>query len=186
MLPDQPEILRVLHGHAGWNRLHRSLTGERTEIGALARDGMFQDASLHGNFGRRHVPIGGGCRNKHGAGGGTGPTQLLPGIGNSSTTAGALDLTKQQIVVAGGIRWRGFGAHLRPIRIELFGNDGGKPRIGTLPHLDMLDDDRHRVVGSETHEGIGGQHVLCLCGCAGTAGPMKADRQSRRRGGRTL
>ena len=36
----------------------------------------------------------------------------------------------------------GFDADLRPIGVQLFGDDGGKAGIGALPHFKMLGDHR--------------------------------------------
>jgi hypothetical protein len=97
-----------------------------------------------------------------------------------------LDLTECQIVVAARISRRGLGAHLRPIRIQLLGHDGGEPRIGTLAHLEMLDDDRHRIVRRDAHEGVGREHAVCRIGDAGAESPTKADGQSGGGGRGTL
>jgi hypothetical protein len=50
---------------------------------------------------------------------------------------------------------REFGAHLPPIRIELFGDERRKPGRDPLPLVEVLDDHRDGVVGRDPYERIG-------------------------------
>ncbi len=147
---------------------------------------MLHYAALDRDLGCGHIPFRGRRGDQHGARGGAGLAQLVPGIRHGGAAAGALDLAEQEIVVAAGRR--GFGAHLRPIGVELLGDDGGEPGIGALPHLDMLDHDRHAVVGRDAHEGVGREHAVGRRsgGDARHAGPVEADGQAGGGGGRAL
>jgi hypothetical protein len=46
------------------------------------------------------------------------------------------------------------GAHLRPVGIEFFGDEGGKAGERPLPEFDVLGQDGDGVVGADTDEGI--------------------------------
>jgi hypothetical protein len=50
-----------------------------------------------------------------------------------------------------------FGAHFRPVRIHLLGDEGGETRERPLAELDMFDQHRHRIVAAHAHERIGSE-----------------------------
>ena len=66
--------------------------------------------------------------------------------------------------------------NLRPIGVELFGDDGGKAGIGALPHFKMLGDHRDAVVRRNAQEGVRRKVLGSVSQRAAQwAGPVKAD-----------
>jgi hypothetical protein len=66
----------------------------------------------------------------------------------------ALHRTEREVRVLLVIGRRRFDADLRPVRIELVGQNRRDPRIGALPELDVLADDGDVVVGRDPQKGI--------------------------------
>ena len=50
---------------------------------------------------------------------------------------------------------RRLDAHLRPVGVELVGENGGDAGVRPLPELDVLGDHRDGVVGRDADEGVG-------------------------------
>ena len=46
------------------------------------------------------------------------------------------------------------GAHLAPVGVQFLGDQRGEAGEGSLAHLDVLAQDRHRVVGADLDEGV--------------------------------
>ena len=128
--------------------------GQLAEGGAPAGGRMRDDARVHRDLRRRHLPTLRGRGHQHGARGGAGPTQLLPGIGDRAAAAGALRRPEGQIVVARGVGRGGLDADLRPVGVQLLGEQGRETRVGALAELDVLGDDRDGVVRRDPHEGV--------------------------------
>ena len=87
-----------------------------------------------------------------------------------------------------GVGRRGFDADLRPIGVELFGDDGGKAGVGALAHLEMLGDHRDAVVRRDAQEGVR-RKVAWKCQPArgvNGPGPVKADGETGGGRGRRL
>jgi hypothetical protein len=94
-----------------------------------------------------------------------------------------LDRAESEIGIFAGVGRRGFDADLRPIGVELFGDDGGKAGIGALPHFKMLGDHRDAVVRRNAQEGVRRKVFGSVSQRAAQwAGPVKAD--SKPGGGR--
>ncbi len=49
---------------------------------------------------------------------------------------------------------RGLEADLRPVRVQLLGDEHRHAGVRTLAHLGVVDDDRDGVVGPDAHEGV--------------------------------
>ena len=61
-----------------------------------------------------------------------------------AAAAGALHGAPEEVVVAGGVGGRGLDPDLRPVGVQLFGDDGGEPGVAALAHLQVLADARSR------------------------------------------
>ena len=77
---------------------------------------------------------------------------------------------------------RRFDLDLRPVGIELVGEDGGDARVRPLPELDVLADHRDGVVGRDAQEGVGNE--LAAPAAAASARPrqrqVEADDEAER------
>jgi hypothetical protein len=90
--------------------------------------------------------------------------------------AGSLDRAECKVGIFARVGRRRFDANLRPIGIELFGDDGGKAGIGALPHFKMLGDHRDAVVRRNAQEGVRRKVFGSVSQRAAQwAGPVKAD-----------
>src|SRR4029078_2201568 len=76
--------------------------------------------------------------------------------------AGALRFAPREIVVALGVGGRAFGTYLRPVGIELLGDERWQARVGALAHLQVLDDHRDGVVRVDADEGVRHEARLLL------------------------
>ena len=153
-LADIGEVRRVLERgvlrHVELGRLFRELP-ERPRAAGLVR----QHALSDGDFGGGHAPRRGRRGDEHGARDRARLPVLHEGIGDRGRAAGALHLAEQEIVVFRGVGRRELGPHLPPIRVQFFGDEGRQARGDPLPLVEMLDQDRDRVVGRDAHERIG-------------------------------
>ena len=138
---------------------------------------MRDDAAVHDDLGRGDAPLLRGGLDQHRARRRPGATKLLPGIGQARAAARRLHRTELQIVVARGVRRRGLDLHLRPVRVELLGQDDREARVASLAHLEMLADDRHRVVRRDPHERVRREHLVGREGAA----PVEAESDEQRR-----
>ena len=154
-LADIDEVLRILERHVGRHDLRRGGRRELAKLRALLRLAMLDQALGYRDFARRHAPALGRRADEHRARGGAGLTELLVGIRERGAAARALRFAPEEVVVALRVRGRAFDAHLRPVRIQLFGNQRRQPGVRALAHLEVLDDDGDRVVRADAHERIG-------------------------------
>ena len=99
-------------------------------------------------------------RDQHGARGGAGPAELLPGVGDGRAAAGALHGAPGQVVVARDVDGRRLDADLRPVGVELLGQDGGQSGMRALSDLEVLGDDGDGIVRRDPHEGVGREHSV--------------------------
>ncbi len=150
---DQREILGVLQLDVVGHRLLGGGLRELAEGGPLA--GLVgEHALLHLDLVGRHLPGVDGGLHEHGAGGGAGLAQLVPAVVHGGRAAGSLH-AEGEIGVELGVGRRELETHLRPVGVELLGDDGGEPGGVALPHVEVLDDHRHGIVGRDPHKGVG-------------------------------
>src|SRR5262245_5010289 len=97
-----------------------------------------------------HAPFFGSRRDQPGARLGACLAKLIPGIRHRRRTPVALHLSELEIVVYRGVRRRRLHSDLRPVGIDLVGENGSDTGIGTLSELDMLADDSNGVVRRNT------------------------------------
>ena len=182
------EVLRLDRG-----RGRRDL-GERRDLAvAQAPAGLRVDhhARLGGQLGNRHIPPARGVVEQHAA-------HLRPkGPERLEVAADGVRPSRVHLAAEAGIAVefvvgrRGDDAHLRPVGVELLGDDEGERGQGALPHLNgrRLDVDRAvrrdahpRIEGLGTRRGRRGEHrPLRLHGPeAGAAGEQHAERQAGR------
>ncbi|MCY1415849.1 hypothetical protein D9M71_313450 [compost metagenome] len=173
MPADQPELTGFLEPDLLGHRLLRRGPGQLAEGCLPAGSRMADHTASHRDVVRRHLPLGCGRRDQHGTRRGTGLAQLLPGVGDRGTAAGALRRAPEQVVVARGIGGCALHPHLRPVRIQLLGQDGGQTGIGALAHFQVLGDDGDAVVLADAQEGVGLERL----------GLLLADRPLRQRPG---
>ncbi len=153
---DQGEIGRVLQRQAGGigRRQRGGQRGELAEARFSPAGGMADLARLHGDFLRRGFPaLRGGLHQQRARHGAHAP-HLLIGIGHRAGTAGPLE-SEGQIFVDSGVHRRGHDPHLRPIGIELFGNQRRHAGIDPLAHFGVFTDDGDDAVGADLNEGVG-------------------------------
>src|SRR5205814_10194596 len=93
------------------------------ELRFLAALAMLAHALRDADLGARHVPALRRRADQHQARRGARLAQLLVGIGERGAAAGALRLAPEEIVVALRIGGRALDADLRPVGIELFGDE---------------------------------------------------------------
>ncbi len=154
-LADIDPVLRVLQLGIRRHRLRCGGGSELAEGRGAIRGRVPDDAALDRNLARRHRPGRRGGGDEHRLRGGAGLAQLQPGIGDGGRAAGALHRAEQEVVVELGVGRREIDAHLRPVRVELVGDDGGKARRVALSHVEMLDHHRDGVVRGDPDEGVG-------------------------------
>ena len=155
LLADELEVLRILERHLRGQRARGSLRRQLTERRAAARWRMGHDATIHGDLRGGDAPFTCGGLDEHGARRGAGAPHLVPGIGHRRAAARDLSSAQQPVTVARGVRGSRLDANLGPVGVELFGQDRGDPTVAALAELDVLADDRDRVVGSDADESIG-------------------------------
>ena len=176
---DQGEISRILQRQAGGigRRQRGGQRGEFAEARFASAGGMANPARLHGDFLRRGFPaLRGGLhqqRTRHGAH----AAHLLIGFGHRAGTAGALE-SEAQVFVDMGVHRRGDDPHLRPVGIELFGNQRRHAGIDPLAHFGVFTDDGDDAVGADLNEGVG----IKRC----RAGGGRGIRPRQRAGGRQI
>ena len=129
-------------------------SAKRAEGRLATGAGMLHHAARNGDLAWRNLPLLRRRRHEHRPRRGAGLAQLLIGICDSRRAAGALNLAEGEVVVERVVGRRAFDAHLRPIGVELFGDDGGQARIRPLPHLDVLGDDSDGVISADADEGV--------------------------------
>jgi hypothetical protein len=156
--PDQLEVLRILEGDLRGGCLPGRLGRQLAECGAPARRRVRDDAAVDGDLRRRYLPALRGRRHEHGARGGAGAAELLPRIGHGVAAAGALRGSPGEVVVAGDVGRRRLDADLRPVGVELLGEQRREAGMGALAQLDVLGDEGDGVVGRDAHEGVGREH----------------------------
>ena len=149
LLADQAEILGVFEFDLSRDGFVSRIERQFTEAGLAATAGMADDAIAHGNLRRADIPPLGRSRNQHGPPGGAGLAHLVPGIGHRRAAAGTLSRAPEGVVVALGIGRGAFDANMRPISIQLVGQDGRQAGVGALPHFEVLGHDGHAVVGTD-------------------------------------
>ena len=142
--PDQDKILGLLQLGLRRCRHSRGFLGEGTKarFGAL---GVRNAPLRYGNLGRGHAPFRGGSIHQHRARSGAGFAHLQIAVRHRRGPACPLQ-SEQGIGVEFIIGRRTFGAHLRPVGVQLFGHQGRETGVWPLTEFDMLDDDRHRVI----------------------------------------
>ncbi|MNE45899.1 hypothetical protein D3C81_897630 [compost metagenome] len=86
-------------------------------------------------------------------------THLLIGIGHRTGATGALE-TERQIFIDVGINRRGNHPHLRPIGVQLFGDQCRHAGIHPLAHLGMFTDNGDNAFLINLHEGIGCMRIV--------------------------
>ena len=74
-------------------------------------------------------------------------------IAHRGGAAGALN-AKGEVLIGGGVRRRVFGAHLRPVGVQLLRDEGGKAGERALAEFNVLDDHRDGVVLGDADEGV--------------------------------
>src|ERR1700730_6484120 len=153
MFADQAPITRVLWLRLSFDRDRLCQSGQLAERRRLAR-GMSDDALLDGDALGIDVPLLGGRSDETGSRLRARIAKLLPRIGHGARAAGALHRTKREVRVLLVIGRCRFDADLRPVRIELVGQNRCDPRIGALPELDVLADYGDGVVGRDPQKGI--------------------------------
>jgi hypothetical protein len=114
---------------------------------------VFDNTLFHRDLGSGDLPFGGGGGDQHLARRGGGQPQLHPRIRHRGRAAGSLQV-ENQIAVERSICRGELGAHLRPVGIEFFGDDGAEACRDALALVEMLDDHRHRIVGRDPDESI--------------------------------
>ena len=186
-LADELEVFRLLQRHLVRHRQAGRLGGQCAERRLAIARRMMDNAALDRQARRRHIPFRCGSGNQHGPRRGARLAQLHPGISHSGTAAGPLH-AESEIGVFAGVGRRGFDAYLRPIGIELLGDDRREAGIGALAHFKVLGDHRHAIVRRDPQERVrrevfGGGVRQCA---AQGAGPIKADGEACSGRGRAL
>ena len=153
MLADEHEVLRVLDLDRCGHRLFPRRFGELAERRFLAA-GVGDDAVFHLHGFRGHLPLLRGGGDQHRARGGARLPILVERIRDGRRAAGALRRPPHEVVVAARIGGRALDPHLRPRGIEFLGDQRRQAGVHALPHLEVLDDDGHRVVAADAQEGI--------------------------------
>ena len=167
---DEAELRRVLEADLGRHRLPRRRLRQFAEARPPAR-ALAQNAGADLDLIRVDLPALGRRSHQHLPGRGPGLAQLFPGVGHGGAAAGPLGRSPEQVVVTLGVRRGPLRPDLVPAGVEFLSHQGRQPGVGPLAHLQVLDDDRHRVVGPDAHEGIGLEDrrgALCATGDAGS------------------
>ncbi|MNF67987.1 hypothetical protein D3C84_498180 [compost metagenome] len=179
-LADQLEVFGVLEPDLLGQRLLGGGVGQLAEARLLAGGRMPEYAVGHRDLLRRYPPALGRRGHQHGAGGGPGVAQLLPGVGDGAAAASALHRPPTQVVVAADIGGRAFHTHLRPGRVQLFGDDSRQAGIGSLAHFQVFGDHGDAIVFSDAQEGVGFEGLrLAGNGAALGQGPGKIQGQGQ-------
>ena len=105
------------------------------------------DALLGFQFGGGHVPLRCGGRHQHGARGGTDPALRQPVGGRRGAATGDLRL------ILGGVEVGLLHAHVRPVHVELLGDQHGQHRLDALTDFGVLGGDGDDAIGRDAHEG---------------------------------
>ena len=137
-LADQRECRRLFQRHAPWHELTRRFGGEGAESAALARARMGENAVADLDVACRHLPFRGSRLNEHQPRHGAGLAHLPGRVGDRRRVAGTLHLPPEQIVVARDVGGRRFHPDLRPVGVELFGQQRGEPGVNALAELEMF------------------------------------------------
>ena len=154
LLADIAPAARVFRLRRARQRDAAGALGELPERGAAPR-GVAGDAVLDRDLVGLDAPRLRRGGDEAGARFGSGAAQLVPGIGHGGRAARPLRHAAPFVVaVELEVRWRRFHPDLGVVRVELIGDDGGDARVRTLPELDVLADDRHRVVGCDAQESV--------------------------------
>ena len=109
-------------------------------------------AGLRGQFGERHAPAAGGRLHQHAAG-----LCACHAAGHpvaAHADAGDDHLRTQHGMIVDRIDRRGLHLHLRPVRVQLFGDDERNRCVDALAHLGGRVDDGDRPVGGDAHVGV--------------------------------
>ena len=159
-LADVGELLRVLERNFGRHRLACGIGRKLAERqpAFLMLNHTFRNGDLRG----RHAPFLRSRGDQHGARGGARLPQLLVGIGERGAAAGALRLAPEQVVVAARVGGRALDPDLRPVGVELLGDQRRQPGVGALPHLEVLHDHGDGVVGADPDKCVGRESILRL------------------------
>src|SRR5580698_10210611 len=120
---------------------------------------MLDDPAIGKEFTFRDVPPLRSGTYQHGPGCCSCAAILLPGIGDGIASSGRLR-TELQVLVEGSIRRRGFDPNLCPVGIEFFSQNRREACMDPLPRFAVLGNNRHNVIRSDPHKGVGCQSVL--------------------------
>src|ERR1700677_1639151 len=120
---------------------------------------MLNHPAIFNEFNFRYVPLLRSDTDQHGPGGRPRAAILLPRVGNGVAAAGYLR-TELQILIQGPIRRCGFDADLCPVGVEFLRQNCRETRMNALPGFAVLGNNRHSVIRSDPHKGIGCQGVL--------------------------
>ena len=134
-----------------------------------------------------HAPLLGRRSNQHRARRGACLAKLIEGICNRAGATGALHGAEEQIVVERRIRRRERGPHLRPVGIELIGDDRREARGDALALVEMFDHHRDGVVRRDFYERVRHRRVLKSRGRRAFDAEVEVradDERARGRGGR--
>ena len=155
---------------------------------------MGKPALVNRDLGSGNFPILRRGRDEHGARRGRRRSQLIPRICDGCRSAGPLHRSEGEIVVELRVCRREFRAHLRPVRVQLLGDDCREPRGDALPHVEVLNQHCHAVVRRDADKSVwhwrslgsdaGLVPIRCLFGLRPLAEGAADDERTRSRGGR--
>ena len=170
-LADIAEVRRVLERnvlrHVELRRRFGQLA-ERPGPAGLVREHALRDGDLGGG----HAPRRGRGGGEHGARDRARLAVLDEGVGDRGRAAGALERPEQEVVVFRGVGGREFGAHLPPIRIELFGDERRKSGGDALSLIKCLISTVTVLSGAMRTKGLGANSSAASAGVIGRSTPM--------------
>ncbi len=171
-------VLRILERDVG---RRRDLGGRRGDLavadaaaGRLVRDHAVRD----GAFGGGHLPVVGRRLHEHHPRRRAALAHVLVRIANAAASARRV-VAPHAIAREVLARRRVFGPHLRPVALELLGDELREARQRPLPHLGARDANHDDVVGLHDDP-----RVDLLCAAPAPRRHRRTERGSRRRGSR--
>ena len=135
-LPMSCHSLRAFSG-TSFGRGNRAASRASAAYEALRDDCAWRTTPLRATHSStRHAPALRGCLQQHRASGGAGFTQPIEHAADRAAAAGLIRLP-DPVVLA--IDRREVDAHLRPVELQLLGENLREPRLRALPHLGGVD-----------------------------------------------
>ena len=151
-LADEAEILGVLQLDVLWRLEVGGLLRQLAVRHTPARGGMDHVAGFRAARRRLDVPFRSRGGDQHGPRGRPGLAHAIPLGPGAGAAAGHLNAV-HRVVVDRRNRGR-LESDLRPVGVELLGDEHRDAGVRALAHLRVVDDDGHGVVGPDPHKGI--------------------------------